>query len=192
MQEQSLIQAPQQAKSVEWIQGPRNVNINDIAEVNVPEGYQFVGREGASTILGRMGNPVPNNLIGLLASASAKGGIVLKYSKIGFVKDSDKDQINATNMMAAIQRVIDRQNIEAAKQGAPFISSAEWELKPSYDATANKLEWAIKAQAGKEIAVNYSVRMLGRQGVLEMVAVEPNEANFDLAPLKRLAAASHS
>jgi len=112
MQEQSLLQAaPQQTQSVEWIQGPRNVNINDIAEVNVPAGYQFVGREGASAILGRMGNPVPKNLIGLLASPSAKGGIVLKYSKIGFVKDSDKDQINATNMMAAIQRVIDRQNI---------------------------------------------------------------------------------
>ncbi len=184
---QSLLQSTPQAKPVEWIQGPRKVNVSDIAEVNVPEGYQFVGRDGAVSILERMGNPVPKNLVGLLASPSMKGGIVLKFSKIGFVKDSDKDQLSATNMMAAIQSVIDRQNIEAAKQGVPLISSAEWQLKPSYDAAENRLEWAIKAQAGKEIAVNYSVRMLGRQGVLEMVAVQPNDGNFDLAPLRRLA-----
>jgi len=184
---QSLLQSPQQVKSVQWIQGPKKVTLGDIAEVNVPDGYQFVDREGASAILERMGNPVPKNLVGLLASPSAKGGIVLKFSKIGFVKDSDKDQLNPAAMMTAIQSVIDRQNIEAAKQGAPLISSAEWQLKPAYNAAENKLEWAIKAQAGKEIAVNYSVRMLGRQGVLEMVAVQPNEPNLDLAPLKRLA-----
>jgi len=184
---QSLLQSSQPANPVQWIQGPRKVNLDDIAEVNVPDGYQFVARDGATAILTRMGNPVPKNLVGLLASPSTRGGIVLKFSKIGFVKDSDKDQLSATNMMAAIQRVIDRQNIEAAKQGLPLISSAEWQLKPSYDAAQNKLEWAIKAQAGKDIAVNYSVRMLGRQGVLELVAVQPNEPDIDLAPLKRLA-----
>jgi len=184
---QSLLQPPQQVSPIQWIPGPKKVNLGDIAEVNVPDGYQFVDREGASAILERMGNPVPKNLVGLLASPSVKGGIVLRFSKIGFVKDSDKDHLNAATMMTAIQSDIDRQNIEAAKQGAPLVSSAEWQLKPTYDAAENRLEWAIKAQAGKDIAVNYSVRMLGRQGVLEMVAVQPNETNLDLAPLKRLA-----
>ena len=52
-----------------------------------------------------------------------------------------------------------------------------WRFKPQYDKATKLLEWAITARNDNnaEISVNYNTRILGREGVMEVVLVDKPE-----------------
>ena len=183
-QQQSAFQQPSPNNPVQWLSGPKKVSLGDTADINVPEGYQFLDEKGSRFFLGGMGNVAPKNLIGILETDSAKWFAVLKYSDIGHVKDTDASQLDAAGMLKTVQRLINEAN---SKKGLTAIASADWELQPTYDPAQNKLEWAIRAATGGNTAtVNYSVRLLGRRAVLEVIAIQPYQPDFDLAPLREI------
>ncbi len=179
-QEQSAFQQPSAANPVQWISGPRKVALGDTAEITIPEGYRFLDDKGGRSFLEGMRNSAPKNLIGILAPDSTKWFAVIEYSGTGYVKDTDASQLDASAMLKKVQKLIARQNAANSTNSSPAIASADWELKPVYNPAQNKLEWAIRAAN----VVNYSVRLLGRRGVLEVVAVQPYQTDFDLVPLR--------
>ena len=184
-QQQPTFQQPSANNPVQWLSGPTKVNLGDTAEIIVPDGYRFLDDKGSRYFLEGMHNLAPKNLVGILAPSSAKWFAVVKYSGIGYVKDTDASQLDAAGMLKTVQKLIARQNEASSKNGLTAIASADWELQPAYDPAQNKLEWAIRAVTGGNVAtVNYSVRLLGRRGVLEVIAIQPYQADFDLAPLR--------
>ncbi len=177
-QQQPAFQQPSAVNPVQWLAGPRKANFGDVAEINIPDGFQFLDAAGGRFFLEGMHNPVPPNLVGILAPTSTKWYAVVKYSGLGYVKDTDAGQLDAAVMLDKIRGLISRQNVP--------ISSADWEIKPSYDPAQNKLEWAIRVVTSGDVAtVNYSVQLFGRQGIMEIVAVQP-QADFDPAPLQEM------
>ena len=42
---------PQPKVHIDWQEGPTVAKLGDIAEINIPEGYRFAGKDGATKIL---------------------------------------------------------------------------------------------------------------------------------------------
>ena len=169
---------------VTWTSGPANASMGSLADIKIPKGFRFVDANGAKELLHRMKNPVPDGLVGILAPESGQWWAVLTYKNIGYVKDADKGQIDASTVLKAISDRAERQNEDRAIHGMPAITSVTWKLAPVFDAKAHTVEWAVQARTQTAVVINHTMRLLGRQGVLDATMVEPYQNGTDLTPLK--------
>jgi uncharacterized membrane-anchored protein len=99
--------------------------------------------------------------------------VTIDYSEDGYVKDGDASKINYDDLLKKMQKGIAANNAERQKQGYPPITLVGWAAPPHYDSATHKLYWAKQLKFGDEPGdtLNYSIRMLGRKGVLELNAV---------------------
>ena len=172
--------------SVQWIAGPAKVSLGTLADIEVPGGYRFTDASGARAFLAQMRNPVPQGLAGILLPDSGSCMVILKFNEIGYVKDADKDQIDAGAVLKTAWNQVKGQNENRVTQGLAPIASLDWELEPVFDPQEHMLEWAFRAKTQLEGVVNHTVRLLGRHGVLDAIAVQPYRSASDLIPLKEL------
>lgn len=166
---------PQQAPlAIDWIRGPATAELGSHAKVKVPAGFVFTGPEGTRKLMERMGNrPSPNEL-GFLAPASqAKDWFLLfSFHDVGYVKDEDKDKIDAKALLESIRAGTEEANKWRAEKGITPLHVVGWFDEPHYDAQSHNLVWAIEAKEdGGGRVVNYDVRLLGRKGYMSVTLV---------------------
>jgi uncharacterized membrane-anchored protein len=153
-----------------------------IAKIRVPEAFRFIGPEGSRRLLTEAwGNPpgAARDVLGMLiptrvSPLSQDGwGIVISYDQEGYVNDSDAAKIDYAKMLKEMQEATREANAERAKQGFDSVELVGWAETPSYEAATHKLYWAKELAFGKspEHTLNYSIRVLGRRGVLVLNAV---------------------
>lgn len=179
--------SPNQAQ-VEWTSGPADASFGTLADIRIPNGYRFTDSTGAGALLARMNNPTPQGLVGIIAPESGQWWVVLTYKDIGYVKDVDKGGIDAKAVLKAIFDRAIRQNEVRTIHGLPLITSVDWVLAPVFDAKTHAVEWAVQAKTQSSEVINHTVRLLGRQGMLDATAVAPYQAQAaaNLVPLKDL------
>jgi uncharacterized membrane-anchored protein len=101
---------------------------------------------------------------------------VFEFNDLGYVRDDEKDKLDASAILKSIQEGTTYANEERAKMGSAPIEVVGWEIPPSYNPQTHNLEWAIKAQSEGHGFVNYNVRLLGRKGVMSAtLLVDPEE-----------------
>lgn len=171
---------------MEWTSGPADASLGTLADIKIPTGYRFTGATEAGALLTRMHNPIPQGLVGILAPESGQWWAVLTYKDIGYVKGVDKGEIDAAAILKAISDRARQENEERTIHGTDPITSVDWKVPPMFEAKTHTLEWAVLAKTSSAEAINHTMRLLGRQGVLDATVVEPDQAGSDLAPLKDL------
>jgi uncharacterized membrane-anchored protein len=189
-QQSSLLSltSPEQAQ-VNWASGPADASLGTLADIKIPTGYRFTDATGAGVLLAKMNNPVPQGLVGILAPDSGEWWVVLTYKDVGYVKGVDKDQIVAAAILKTISDRAQSQNESRRLHGLPLITSVDWALSPAYDTKTHAVEWAVKAKTQSAEVVNHTVRLLGREGVLDATAVAPYQHSRNPSaaiPLKEL------
>ena len=167
-------------KSLKYQSGTIDLN-GGLATLTVPKEFNFLGSDDANTVLVKLwGNPPSENKpLGLLIPAgmtpvSSNCWIVtMDYGEDGFVKDDEAAKINYDDLLKKMQGGIAERNAERTKAGYPAITLVGWAAPPHYDAATHKLYWAkqLKFEGEEHDTLNYSIRMLGRKGVLELNAV---------------------
>jgi len=173
---------------VNWVRGPAKAAVGDFAEISIPAGYRFANTEDARILLKLMNNPAPDALAGILAPDDGKGMVVFEFTAIGYVKETSKDQLNPAKILVKLHEKVKRQNEQTLKDGGTAIESVEWAMEPTYDSDKHVMEWAIRATSESAKAVNHVVRLLGREGVLDGIAVQSEQRAMDPMPLKELMA----
>ena len=99
-------------------------------------------------------------------------GVIVTYEKEGHIKDDDADSIKYDELLKDMQASVLENNAERKKQGYPGIHLMGWAEKPSYAKDTHKLYWAKDLMVdGGEHSLNYNVRVLGREGVLNLNAI---------------------
>ena len=167
-------------KGLKYQQGDIDLR-GGLAKLSVPTNFNYLGPDDAETVLVKLwGNP-PSNVkpLGLLIPAdmtpisSNCWVVTIHYSEDGYVKDGDAGKINYDDLLKQMQKGIAENNKAREEHGYPDITLVGWAAPPHYDADAHKLYWAKDLKFGDEPAdtLNYSIRMLGRKGVLELNAV---------------------
>jgi uncharacterized membrane-anchored protein len=160
---------------VKWTPGPASVEIGKLAEVRLPETLAFAGAEDTRALLESMGNRTDGSELGLVVPKAEDQNwfIVFEWSGMGFVKDDEKDEIDAKALLESIREGTEEANADRKERGLPGLHVVGWSEPPHYDARTNHLTWAILAKndAGREV-VNYNVRVLGREGVMSVTLVD--------------------
>jgi uncharacterized membrane-anchored protein len=174
------------SQSTEWNSGPAMGALGSLAEIKVPQGYSFMDAPGARALFEGMKQPVPKNLLGLLAQDTDKWWIVLQFADIGYVKDPEKEQLNPADILNSLHAQLQAQNAERKKQGQAEYSGVEWELKPLYDAADHTLGWAVRKQSASQPVVSQTVRVFCRRGAVDATVVLPYRGFSDLVPVRRL------
>jgi uncharacterized membrane-anchored protein len=97
--------------------------------------------------------------------------VYFEYDDSGYVKDDDKDKLDAAKLLKAIKAGNDEGNKERKRNGNPPLIIVGWEQEPKYDEKTHNLTWAIRATSEGQPILNYNTRLLGRKGVMEVVLV---------------------
>jgi uncharacterized membrane-anchored protein len=160
--------------------------LGTVAKIKVPAGYLFADSEGARTALERSQNIPSGDELGIIVPASEDESwwVLFEFNDTGFIKDDEKSSLDAAKLLDSIQKNTEEANEEREKKGWKPFHVMGWYTQPYYDAKTNNLTWAINGAEDKGIhpSVNYSIRILGRRGTMnvdvilgptEMGAVEP-------------------
>jgi uncharacterized membrane-anchored protein len=171
----ALALAQGQPPKLNWIPGPRTVDLGKVAQLNLPAGYVFLSAADTRKLQEAMGNVPDGDEIGLVAPASEDDSwfVIFDYRDVGYVKDDEKDNIDAKAILNGIREGTEEANKVRKQKGIPGVHVVGWQQPPSYDARTHNLTWGIlgKDDEGGKV-VNFNVRLLGRRGYVSATLVE--------------------
>lgn len=170
--------AEEPADRINWMSGPATAALGSEAELTLLETEVFAGAEDTRKLLYALGNRSNGNELGTVAPKDEEQSwlVIFKYFPVGYVSDSEKDDIDADALFKSIKEATDEANAERASRGIPSLHVTGWEEKPKYDATTHNLSWALRAKSdsGEEV-INYNVRVLGREGFMSVTLADSPE-----------------
>lgn len=171
------------------------------AVLQVPAEFRFLPAADAQRVLeGPWGNPPDPGVLGMLVPADVSPidpergyGVVVTYEESGHVDDADAAGIDYDELLAEMQAAQVEANKLRGEQGFQAVTLRGWAEPPHYDAAARKLYWAMQLNFGDaEDTLNYSIRVLGREGVLALNAVAPLRQMAEIKPAMEQVVASAS
>jgi uncharacterized membrane-anchored protein len=162
---------------IPWERGPILGHLGDEAQVAVPDGCLFTGADGTRQYMELNQNPVNGSERGtvLCRMMDAKGETestwfaVFEFDDGGYVKDDDKDSLDADAILASLKEGNEHGNRERKKRGWDAIYLDGWQRAPYYDEQTKNLTWATRLHDDSDAkGLNHSVRLLGRGGVMSV------------------------
>ncbi len=150
------------------------------ADINVPDGFQFLDQEQANYVLTDLwGNPEDETTLGLLVPTNRRimddnGWVfVISFEEMGYVEDDDADDIDYDDLLEEIQQETIEDNQWRINNGYEAIEVIGWASSPYYDQNSKVLHWAKEIKFGEDSlnTLNYNLRVLGRKGVFMLNAV---------------------
>ncbi len=158
-----------------WRPGPFVAELGDqIAQVEVPSGYNFLDAETTRTLMEAMGNPSDGSEVGLIAPNDENKNwfIVFEHQPVGYVEDSDQDEIDAAALLENISKATEAANEYRRENGGGELHVVGWQIAPHYDSASHNLQWALEAADESDNRItNYNVRLLGRKGYMSVTLV---------------------
>lgn len=169
---------------LQWHAGPASDPIASKAVLKVPDGVSYIDEGNSKEFLQMTGNlPESGNYI--VYSNKDKWWAVFSFNPIGYVKDDEK--INADDTLKQIKDSDEPSNEERRKLGLGELHTDGWYVPPHYDATTKQLEWGLKLHSENHVSLNYTIRMLGRSGVMEATLVSsPETLDSDVRSFKEV------
>jgi uncharacterized membrane-anchored protein len=174
------------------IEGPARAKLKDVAQVEVPEGYVFIDGNGLRALLKKAGEPTSGNELGLLRPTNHSWSVIFEFSAEGYVKDDEKNNLDADKILQEIKSANAEANKERIKNGNAPLEVVGWEQPPKYDGTTHNLEWCIRGTSEDHAILNYNTRLLGRKGVMEVVLIVDPEKLPETMPAFRNVLANYS
>lgn len=183
--------SPQQPRSAEdlqrefralaWQRGPTEGRLGTVAAIKVPEGLAFLDGPNTRRFLELNRNPPRDNHYALV---SGEWFAVFSFDDSGYVKDDEK--LDADALLKSLQEGDEPGNEERRRLGMPPIYTDGWHVPPHYDAGSRRLEWGLRLRGeGGQRIVNYTIRILGRRGVMKATLVsDPQSLNQDIIAFK--------
>ena len=113
--------------------------------------------------------------------------VVFEFDDMGFVKDDDKDELDADAIYESFLEGSKQSNKYREEMGIAPLNLVGWKVEPNYEETTNNLEWCLEFESGGEPVLNHNIRVLGRRGVT-IVTLVCNPEQFDdaLAGTRRI------
>jgi uncharacterized membrane-anchored protein len=146
--------------------------LGNIAQIDVPSGYRFTGGEGTVKLMEAYGNLTNGAELGYISPLDMAWFAVFEFDAVGYVKDDEKDKLDADEILQQLKDGQQAANQELEKRGMPTLTVLGWQTPPFYNPQTNNLEWAIRLRSGDGgEMVNYKTKLLGRRGVMDVVLV---------------------
>lgn len=159
-------------------------NLGDVAEISIPHEFRFSGRDGTQKLMQLFGNRLSQKELGILAPEGLEWFVVFEFDEIGYVKDDEKDEIDAGELLKSFKAGQEADNERRRAAGMEELSVVGWAKEPFYNEQTNNLEWALEVRDSTgNISVNYKTKLLGRSGVMESILVCDGDALDEILPI---------
>lgn len=158
-------------KKLNVLEGPALAKLSDVAQVQVPVGFEFVDGKTLRALMKASGEPTSGNEVGFLRPTNGHWSVYFEFSDVGYVKDDEKDKLDADKLLKEIIAGNDAANEERKAAGNPPLLIEGWEQPPKYNPESHNLEWAIRCNSEGRPILNHNTRLLGRKGVMEVILV---------------------
>jgi len=169
--------------------GPATAKLGSQAQIDLPVGYEFLDGPTTRALMKASGEPTSDAELGLIMPTNADWSVLFEYQEVGYVKDDDKDKLNADKLLQSIKEGTAEANKERVRNGVAPLEIVGWEVPPRYDEKTHNLEWAVRATSEGRQILNYNTRLLGRKGVMEVVLiVEPEQLQETLPTFRNMLA----
>ncbi|MFZ2280276.1 MAG: DUF2167 domain-containing protein [Prosthecobacter sp.] len=165
-------------------------DLGGVAKIAIPKGYRFTHGSGTSRVLELFGNLPQPSASGMLTTEGFGPWIIFGYDDSGHVKDDEKNDINADELLALRREGLAESNKVRKERGIHELAILGWAMPPRFNDTTKTLEWAVRIQSldgtGGE-SVNYETRLLGRTGSMKVQLVcDPAEFQPLLAEFQKV------
>lgn len=169
-------------KSIDW-KTEGSGSLGSLATLEVQSGYRFTGTQGTVKLMEAFGNLTSGTELGYISPLDMSWFAVFEFNDIGYVKDDEKDKLDADKILEQLKEGQLRANKQLADRGMPPLVVLGWQTPPFYNPTTHNLEWAIRLRSGSggEV-VNYKTKILGRRGVMDVVLVCGEEEMATVVP----------
>ena len=169
--------------ALKWQKGPGQGRLGTVATVSVPPGMMFLDAVGTRRFLELTGNP-PRDHRYTLAPENLRWFSIFIFDPSGYVRDDEK--LEPAALLKRLQDGDARQNDERRRLGMAALHTDGWHVPPHYDAASKRLEWGVRLRTDNgEQTVNYTVRVLGRRGVMQAILVsDPGRLDADMVVFK--------
>lgn len=177
---------PAAAPTLNFQTGPVAI-LNGKVQIQASPSLRYLDTEQAKALLIREGNPpdAVSDIEGLLIPDSASNQdswfVVITENTDGHVSDADAAKIDYDDLLAQMKSSTQEGNSARTKAGYDAVTLVGWAEAPGYNPAQHSMVWAKDVIFGDAAAktshhtLNYAVRVLGRQDVLELNAVGSSE-----------------
>lgn len=153
-----------------------------IATLDLSEKFHYLNPENTRRLLeDAWGNPPgsANGVLGMVLPAQTSPldefgwGVIIGYVEDGHVSDEDAGSVDYDELLQSMKALAEAENEQRKAQGYEAVQLVGWAEPPHYDALGHKMFWAknLSFENTPDNTLNYFVRVLGREGVLELNAV---------------------
>jgi uncharacterized membrane-anchored protein len=172
-----------QVEKLDWKSGPTQGVVAGVATIAVPSGWAFLGSPGTRRFLELQGNLASDNNFTFVPN-DIRWFSVFAFDPTGYVPDDEK--IDPDALLDILKKNNETGNEERRRHGLETLVLEDWYVVPHYDVQTKRLEWGTRLrQASGGIAVNYTVRLLGRTGVMSaMLVSDPASLDKDVKEFK--------
>ncbi|MDO9415874.1 DUF2167 domain-containing protein [Pararhizobium sp.] len=151
------------------------------AKLTIPAGFYYLDKADTRKVLVEMwGNPltIQDGSLGMIfpvkytPQAPQSWSAVIDYLDEGYVSDADAESTDFNDLLVQLKKASQEQNAERKTYGQDPVTLVGWASAPLYDKANHTLHWARDLIFGNDPngphTLNYSVRMLGREGILQL------------------------
>jgi uncharacterized membrane-anchored protein len=172
-------------------QGTFDVGSN-LASVTTKVGFSYLDAANARRLLVDVwGNP-PQAAVGILGAivptdialdAPESWAAIIAYEDSGHVSDDDAASLDYDELLAEMKEASVESNQERKKAGYEAVELVGWAEPPHYEQKTHKVYWAkqLRFATAPSDTLNYFVRALGREGVLELNVIADMNALKDVS-----------
>lgn len=159
-------------RALDWVQGPRAVQIGGNSTLPLPEGYVYLDAANTSKYE-ELNENLSNGKEVMIAPKTLRWSAYFVFEDEGYVKDDEK--IDADAILKTLKEATEQANQERARRGWPELHVVGWSIPPAYNSNTKRLEWATLLQAQGGQASNFFTKVLGRRGFTTVVLVSAPE-----------------
>lgn len=156
--------------------------VGTMAEVAIPKGWRFTDGNGTRSLLKMYGNLPGESELGMLTTEGQGPWVIFEFEDSGYVKDDEKNQLDADAMLKSLQEGQKIGNERRREMGLEELQLLGWAVAPRFNDQTKNLEWALRIGSKNGESINYSTRLLGRSGVMEVDLVCGPEEMTTLLP----------
>lgn len=161
-----------------WQKGPVTGELGNIARVEIPAGYAFLGQNGMERF-NQLTQNLPNpDAYGVIISStnSEFWFAVFSFDEQGYVKDDEGRSLDADKLITTLREATVAANKERSQRGWPTLTLNDWTTRPFYNPDGHHLEWGLdytstEPNDSTSEVVNHHIKLLGRDGVMTCTIV---------------------
>jgi len=169
-------------RALDWHVGPQTENVASKATLKTDSTLAFLDEGNSKRFLELTGN-IPESGNFVLLSTKHNWWATFSFNPLGYVKDDEK--IDPDALLQQLKDSDAAANEERKRLGIPPLHTEGWHAPPHYDGESKRLEWGLKLRSEGQTVLNYTIRLLGRTGVMNATLVSsPETLDADVRTFK--------